>query len=87
MLMTPEPMLPLLNWGDKRRADGGKRGRVKAREYARSLEKANSKAADIAQPNRYDAMHAPVYKAPAASVPVRSGSEDFLRIASRGVRC
>ena len=87
MLMTPEPMLPLLNWGDKRRADGGKRGRVKAREYARSLEKANSKAADIAQPNRYDAMHAPVYKAPVGSVPMRPGAEDFLRIASRGVRC
>lgn len=87
MLMTPEPVLPLLRWGERRKEDGGRRGRVKAREYERDQAKAKQQPSSLALPNRYDAMHAPVYQAPAVSAPVRPGSEDFLRIASRGVRC
>lgn len=81
MLMTPEPMV--LRWGGRRKEDGGRRGRAKSQQYERS----QSKPAAPAQPNRYDAMHAPVYQAPPASTPLRPGSDDFLRIASRGVRC
>ena len=87
MLMTPDPVLTSLHWGERRKEDGGKRGRRKAWEYERDQAKKTQQPPSLALPNRYDAMHAPVYEAPAASVPMRPGAEDFLRIASRGVRC
>lgn len=86
MLMTPDPVLPQLRWGDRRRADGGVRGKARTRQYERSLDKPAHKEAAVAQPNRYDVMSAPRYTPPAAR-PVRAGANDFMRIASLGVRC
>ncbi|MEG1278803.1 MAG: hypothetical protein RSD57_14600 [Comamonas sp.] len=84
MLMTPDPML---RWGDRRREDGGRRGQARTRQYERSLDKPEHKGARLALPSRYDLMHGPVYEPVAAAAPVRPGANDFLQIASLGVRC
>ncbi|MNT17511.1 hypothetical protein D3C72_1526610 [compost metagenome] len=86
MLNVPEPTLPMLRWGEQRQPDGGKRGRARAREYERSQDKPQVREACIAQPCRYDVLRAPKYTPPAAAA-VRAGADDFLRVASRGVRC
>ena len=86
MLMTPEP-LRMLQWDDKRESDGGRRGRRKAMEFKRSRETARVNPEHVAMPRRFDAVHAPVYKRPVSSTPMRPGAEDFLNVASRGVNC
>ena len=86
MLMTPEP-LRLLDWGEKRVPDGGRRGRRKSLEFKRSQEAAGTNSKNVAMPRRFDAVHAPVYKKPVSSTPMRPGAEDFLHVASRGASC
>jgi hypothetical protein len=86
MLMTPEP-LGMLLWGEKRQNDGGRRGRAKAEQFKRHRENQDLKATNLALPRRFDAVHAPTYQVPAEPAPMRPGSENFLRVASRGLRC
>ena len=84
MLMTPDPTN---RFGERRLTDGGLRGKVRIRQYERSLEKPAAKDENTAQPNRYDVMRAPEYRPPAATGAMRPGAEDFKHIASLGVRC
>ena len=76
----------LLDWGDTRSPDGGRRGRARRNQYERSLERPVHKPAHVAQPARYDMLRAPIYK-PAPAAPMRAGADDHIRIASRGLRC
>ena len=84
MLMTPDPTN---RFGERRLTDGGLRGKVRIRQYERSLEKPAAKDENIAQPNRYDVMRAPEYKPAAVTGAMRPGAEDFKHIASLGLRC
>lgn len=86
MLMTPDPLRMIL-WGDKRVPDGGRRGRAKAEQFKRDRKNQELKSTNLALPRRFDAVHAPAYQVPTESAPMRPGSENFLRVASRGLRC
>ena len=79
MLMTPDPTN---RFGERRLTDGGLRGKVRIRQYERSLEKPATKDENTAQPNRYDVMRAPVYEQRFAA-PVRAGAMDFKNVPSK----